>query len=131
MPRISTKEIARVLKLDDMERYAYFIEQVQTRRKVDVMRITEGYACLTNDDGRRGICFWPHPQFARLMKEDEWKDGKIQTVSWDDFLDDWLIGLLMDKLSAIVFPTPEGPALSVAPDDLRRHLLGEAIPADA
>jgi hypothetical protein len=121
----TAEEVASVHRLEPMERYDHFIKKAVTRGEVTVISISTSYACLEDMNDRLGICVWPHPDFAVWMQERECPHGTLLAVPLDAFLGEWLLQLHEGGMTVMVNPPPDGDALSVGPDDVRKHLLEE------
>lgn len=81
-------------------RYSDFIKQVSDSEIVYALKGDKGYATsysseMEDEDGDavQLVCFWSNESYAKSCIENEWSDYSIDTLSLNDFLENWCLGM--------------------------------------
>lgn len=96
------KEFEAVIKLPANIRYEYFIKKVVDFEEVWGL-YEEGWAMTSDDDGSMMIPFWPKREFAEYCAFEEWSNYKAQSISLDEFINEWLPGIEEDQYKPSIF----------------------------
>lgn len=104
---IHKKEFENVLKMNGPERYDYFIRKVADWEEVWGLKAEDGWAMVGDPNSNECIPFWPHPEYAIVCAEGEWKDYIPEAIKIDTFMQKWLVGMSDDGIKAAVFQLPQ------------------------
>ena len=84
------------------KRYNYFIRKVVDYEEVWGL-YKEGWAVTEDLEGKKLVPFWPKSEFAEICAKGEW-DGYIPSkINLDEFLNNWIPGMIKDGLKVAVF----------------------------
>lgn len=115
-------KILNVLKLNDEDRYTYFISKVTENEEVWGL-YNNGWAILSEAEGKVCIPFWPEKEFALLCCKDQWQSYTPQAITLDNFMKKWLQGMKQDNRFATVFYVNDQLTnILVTPDHLLEDL---------
>ncbi|MBK1701485.1 DUF2750 domain-containing protein [Thiococcus pfennigii] len=123
-------ERARVLALSADEQYRHFIERALADGEVWTLRGPGGFVAYRGEDGEPCFPFWPHPDYALALANDDWSDCRPEPLPLDRFMDRWLPGMARDGRQLAVFPTPAGQGLIADPQELLDDLVAARERAD-
>lgn len=120
---IMTKEVENVLKLDNSQKYEYFIKKIADFEEVWSLKDDDGWASLGINDE---IFFpvWAKSEFAKICISGEWKEYRCEAIDIDDFMDKWLPGLKEDGIRVTIM-WHEGVGIDVDWDELSRDIESE------
>lgn len=122
---IHPKEFETVINLSTTKSYEYFLKTIVGFGELWGLS-NEGWATTENDDGKILIPFWPKKEFAKANISDEWSSYIPEVIDLDEFLEDWIPGMINEGHSASVFRTPNGDYIEVdlikLKDDLENEL---------
>lgn len=99
---MNQKEFEAVIKLPANIRYEYFIKKVVDYEEVWGL-YDDGWAMTEDDHGTMLIPFWPKRDFAEYCAFEEWSNYKVQSISLDEFINDWLPGIKEDQHKPSIF----------------------------
>lgn len=122
---ISDKEFEGVLKASDQERYAHFVKNVADWREVWSLKSKDGWVLYGSPDGHELIPLWPFRRYAESCKGNEWSDCDAINIGLETFVDRWIPGMIRDKKTLAIFPTPFGKGVPVLPERLKEDLEEE------
>ena len=123
--RINEQEIKGVLALSGQGRYEHFIKRIADWEELWGLKDNNGWVTSEDDDGNKSIPFWPHPEYAKLCAEGQWKGNEETSIDLKSFIEKWLPGMEQDNLLVAVFPTPSGKSVYVQPSCLRENIEEE------
>ncbi|MBK1723803.1 DUF2750 domain-containing protein [Thiocystis violacea] len=118
----STQTLAALFDLPADDRYAYFIEASVRQGKVWTLAGTGGFVAFRDEDGRDCFPFWPSPELAEALANDDWSDCKAESLDLDVFMDRWLKGMARDDRLVSVFSAPDGTSIVMDPLELLQEL---------
>lgn len=118
------KKIENILSQTAKERYEYFIRKVSDFEQVWGL-YNDGWATAGNNEGQKGISFWPEAEFAELCATDKWSNYEVKEIKLDVYLRKWLVGMHKDGIDAIIFSTPNDKGVFVKPDKLLKDINEE------
>ncbi|WP_419868700.1 DUF2750 domain-containing protein [Chryseobacterium sp. CT-SW4] len=120
----TNKKIENILKMNDDERYDYFIRKVADFEEIWGLS-DDGWALLGDNNENRVLPLWPEKEFAELCAVDQWKDYKPELIELDNFLEKWIPGMTNDKTLVNIFSTPNAKGIVITPNDLLSDLQEE------
>jgi hypothetical protein len=123
--KLHPNAFAAVSRLPAPERYEHFINRAADFSEVWTLKGPAGYATMADDQGRKGVPLWPHPDFAAALATDDWSAHQPHPIPLPNLLDKWLPGMARDGLLALIFPTPAGRGVPIAPLRLQQDLIAE------
>ena len=118
----SSQPIAALFDLSADDRYAYFIEECARQRRVWTLAGTGGFVAFCDEEGRDCFPFWPAPELAEALADDDWSDCKAEPLEMDVFMSRWLKGMARDDRLVSVFSAPDGTGIVVDPLELLEDL---------
>ncbi|ADC62557.1 DUF2750 domain-containing protein [Allochromatium vinosum] len=104
------------------ERYAYFIREAIARDGVWALQGPGGFVAFRDEDERDCFPFWPSPELAAAVANDDWADCRPEPLELEVFMERWLKGMARDERLASVFPAPDGTGIVVEPLELYEDL---------
>lgn len=96
------KEVDIVKELPAQKRYDYFIKKVVDYEAVWGL-YNEGWATTEDSEGRKLVTFWPRSEFAEICAIGDWKGYMPARINLDEFLNNWMPGMMKDELKISVF----------------------------
>jgi hypothetical protein len=95
-----------------------FIQQILARGEVWVLGDDEGCAqCDSSlEDGSTVLLFWHSASAARACATDDWADFDPQKIELEEFLEDWLPGMIEDGVSVGLDWTPDLEGEEIDPE---------------
>ncbi|NOU64746.1 DUF2750 domain-containing protein [Paenibacillus sp. LMG 31461] len=99
---MNQKEFEAVIKLPANIRYEYFIKKVADSEEVWGL-YGDGWAVTEDDKGNLLIPFWPKKIFAEFCIFEEWSHYKAQSITLNEFMNDWLPGISEDHHKPSIF----------------------------
>ena len=106
------------------ERYAYFIREAVARDGVWTLQGPGGFVAFRDEDGRDCFPFWPDPESAAAVANDDWDDCRPESLALEVFMERWLKGMARDERLVSVFPAADGTGIVVEPLELYADLSG-------
>ncbi|ADM39934.1 DUF2750 domain-containing protein [Bacillus spizizenii ATCC 6633 = JCM 2499] len=100
---MNEKELEMTLKLDPEKRYRYFIKKVVDYEEVWSLSNDKGWAISEDDNGTIQLHFWPTEEHAKQCSIEKWKGTYPESISLEDFVENWLPGMLEDKVGISIF----------------------------
>ncbi|MBW3623235.1 MAG: DUF2750 domain-containing protein [Armatimonadetes bacterium] len=122
---VSDKELESVFSLPAPKRYEYFVKRVADSEEVWSVGDNDGWALLGNDEGKELVPVWPHERYAAACAKGPFSGNEPRMIPLDAWMERWLPGLEKDGRGVAVFPTLEGTAAHVSPEQLRDDLREE------
>lgn len=104
------------------ERYAYFTREAVARDGVWTLQGSGGFVAFRDEDGRDCFPFWPSPELAAAVANDDWADCRPEPLALEVFMERWLKGMARDERLVSVFSTPDGTGIVVEPLELYEDL---------
>ena len=123
--KMNDKEYESVFSLTAPGRYSHFIKRVADWEEVWTLSDSEGFAAAGDGDGNEAIPVWPHERYAAACAVEQWAAFRPEAIPLDEWMDDWIPGLIEDSRVVAVFPNREGKSAIVTPDRLRSDLQSE------
>lgn len=123
--RLSTKEFEAVSSLSPRERLQHFVKRVADWEEVWSLKNHEGWVLAGVPNGQEAAPFWPHPDYARACRTEQWADCEPAAIELRAFIDRWIPGLARDGRAVSVFPVANGRGVIVTADALRLALMEE------
>lgn len=101
--KMNEKELEMTLKLDPNKRYRYFIKKVADYEEVWSLSNDRGWVTSEDDNGKIQLHFWPTKEHAKYCAIEKWKDTNPESISLEDFVENWLPGMLEDNVGISIF----------------------------
>ncbi|MEV5026692.1 DUF2750 domain-containing protein [Paenibacillus sp. LPE1-1-1.1] len=89
---MNQKEFEAVIKLPANIRYEYFIKKIADSEEVWGL-YDDGWVITSDINGKLLIPFWPKKEFAEYCAFEDWSNYNAQSISLDEFINDWLPGI--------------------------------------
>ena len=125
--RLNDQEFKAVMSLTDIRRYDYLIKKVADSMVLWSLGNDEGWVLTGKDGGQELVPVWPHERFAAACISETWRGAEPRSISLDEWMEQWIPGILRDGRLIAAFPNPTHNALIVPPDgmlvDLKEELL--------
>ena len=123
--KMNDMEFESVFSLPAPGRYSHFIKRVADWGKLWTLSDCEGFALASDAEGIQAIPVWPHERYATASAVDHWAKYLPEAIPLEEWMVDWIPGLIKDSQMVAVFPNREGKSAIVTPDRLRIDLLSE------
>jgi Protein of unknown function (DUF2750) len=121
----SKDEIRAILSCEGAKRYEYLVKKTCDQEVVFSLW-NDGWLLSADSTGNSYFPIWPHPAYAEICAEGEWKGSRAKAITLSDWMERWTTGLIADKRIIAAFPTKDNRGVSVAPlkfhDDLKSEL---------
>jgi hypothetical protein len=104
------------------ERYACFIREAVERNGVWALQGPGGFVAFRDEEGHDCFPFWPSPESAAALANDDWADCRPEPLALEVFMERWLKGMARDERLVSVFPAPDGTGIVVEPLELHADL---------
>lgn len=114
-------KINNILKLNNEERYFYFIRKVADFEKIWGLYGDDGWATLGNSN-MISIPFWPEAEFARICATAGWGRYAPKSIDLIYFLENWINGMELNNQISSIFMTPNSQGINVKPQKLQLDL---------
>lgn len=115
------------LQINSHKRYKRFIDDIIENQIVWGLKLKDkdGWAvAISNEYEDTGVMtFWSKKIYAKVCIKEEWNDYEACSISLENFLDNWLIGLNDDELMVGVNWDMNLIGLEVEPLDLLEDIL--------
>ena len=128
-PAVSAADVAKLISLPAPERYTLFLTDAVKLRMVWTLAGEGGFVAFCDDDGRDCFPFWPAPELAETLADNDWSDCRAEPLALDIFMDRWLKGMARDGRQVSVFPAPDGTGIVIDPLILLQDLNEELAQA--
>ncbi|MBK1716808.1 DUF2750 domain-containing protein [Thiocystis violacea] len=119
---LSATELANLFERPADDRYAYFLTEANSRGQVWTLQGPGGFVAFRDEDGRDCFPFWPTPELAAAVANDDWSDCRPEPLELSIFMERWLKGMARDARLVSVFPAPDGTSIVVEPLELLQDL---------
>lgn len=86
------------------ERYDYLVAKASEYETLWSLQ-RGGLPLCPAENGGMAMPFWPEEEFAEACAVGEWEGMTPVPIPLADFLEDWVTGMLRDKLLVAAFPT--------------------------
>jgi hypothetical protein len=116
---LDAEEAARLLALDDAERYAFFLEVVGYWRVCWMLVHDNETATFSGDPDC--VPLWPHPALAKAAAKGKWAECRPQAVALDEFAD-WTSWAAAAGYMVSVFPSTHSRGTVRTPNELAADL---------
>lgn len=100
---MNEKELEMTLKLEPDKRYRYFIKKIVDYEEVWSLSNDKGWVKSEDDNGTIQLHFWPTEGHAKQCSIEKWKSTYPESISLEDFVENWLPGMLEDKVGISIF----------------------------
>lgn len=100
---MNKNELEMTLKLDPDKRYRYFIKKVVDYEEVWSLSNDDGWVISEGENGILHLHFWATKEHANHCAIKQWKDTSPESISLDDFVENWLPGMLEDGVGLSIF----------------------------
>ncbi|KXX64244.1 DUF2750 domain-containing protein [Marichromatium gracile] len=118
----STQELAALFDLPAPERYTLFVTEVLEHGQVWTLCAEDGFVAFSDEDDTDCFPFWPAPELAAALADDDWADCRPEALALDIFMERWLPGMDRDERLVSVFAAPDGSGMVVDPLELLADL---------
>ncbi len=118
-----TKEAEHVLKLDNRNKYTYFIHKIADFEEVWSLRDAGGWAELGLGE-ESYFPVWAKKEYSDLCRAEEWQDYHSEIIDLDEFMEEWIPRLKREGVRITVMWS-EGGGIDVDWDDLLRDIAIE------
>ena len=114
------------IQCDAPGRYESTLHEIALTGKVWGLWQESGWATYSDDEtGDECLPIWPNETAAKISATDDWSDFEAADIELADWLSDWLPGLAEQRLAVAVYPTSEGTAQTVDPEQFGEDLQNE------
>lgn len=127
---LSTHDVSALLSLPAAERYTFFLGEAIARGTIWALKGEGGFVAFSDEDGNSCFPFWPAPELAEALADEDWADCRAEPLELDVFMDRWLPGMSKDGRLVSVCPAHDGTGIVIEPDTLLQDLLEEQIQSD-
>jgi hypothetical protein len=103
---ISKEEFESTIQLRGSDRYIHFIKQVANSAEIWMLGNESGIASYNDDEGNILIPIWPHEVYAKACCTDEFSNYTPESISLEDWIEDWLPEMHEEGQLIAVFPVP-------------------------
>lgn len=123
--KLNDKQLQSIPKLEEHERYDYFLRKVADFEELWSLHSPEGWVEFSTADGEACLPLWPHPDFAKQWAVDDWSDCTPKAIALDVWLERWTSGLERDDTVLAIFPVDEEEGLVLTPQEFHDDLMAE------
>jgi hypothetical protein len=123
--KINEHEMQAVSSLNAPRRYEHFLKRIADWEEVWTLKSDDGFIGLGDEEGNKGIPFWPHPRHAEQYAAQLPTRYQATLIGLSDFINKWLSGMEKDGMKVFVFPVPDMQGLVVEPERVRADLSEE------
>jgi len=103
---MNSKQFESVLSLPDRDRFFHFVSKICDWEEIWSIKTDDGWATVESE-GRRCIPFWPHPDYAKYFASGDWQGYHPESISLENFINNWLPGMQKDSNYVAVFPNKD------------------------
>lgn len=89
--------------MEPRKRYEYFIKKIVDFEEVWSLSNEKGWVTSKASDGSLMLHFWPTKEHAKLCAIKEWENSTPESIDLEDFVGNWLPGMLNDGVSISIF----------------------------
>lgn len=114
------KEIEKVISLEPLKRYKYFIKKIADRELLYTLFDNNGEYAISEIDGNNLIPLWSDKEYAELCKVSGWEDCSIKELMLEDLNNILKLGYLLN-----VFPVYDRTGFVVDSEEFARDLNEE------
>lgn len=124
MAAINIRKIENVIKLNNIDRYNYFIREVVKLEKVWAISTSDSWLTFIDNNNDTIFPVWPHKEVAELCLFEEFKqlDFIIESIDYTNFKEYCIPDMLENNIYFGVFYNNERKALIVSGEDLLNDL---------
>ena len=115
---LSNEQINTINQLDADARYAYFTEQVIAGATVWGLKNSGGWVILTSYDDEEFIPVWSSSALAAAWAQDAKADSMPAEISLQDWMNEWLPGMIKNGLLIAVSPNSEDDCITLGAEEL-------------
>lgn len=94
-------------------RYEAFVEAVSKSEMLWTLENDDGFVLMCDDEGRECLPFWPDEQSCAKHISDDWKDCLCQAIPLEEFIENWVPGIVEDGFKVVIHPTIEQMGLII------------------
>lgn len=123
--RSSAPALSGVFDLSAADRYPLFLTGAVVQSRVWTLKDAGGFVSFRDEEGRDCFPFWPAPESAEALANDDWSDCRAEPLTLTVFMERWLTGMARDGRLVAVFPAPDGSCVVMDPEALRQDLEEE------
>jgi hypothetical protein len=127
---LSAHELSGVFNQPAADRYIFFLTEATVQGKVWTLMGKDGFVAFSDEEGRDCFPFWPLPEFAESLANDDWSDCHAEPLPLAVFMERWLTGMARDGRLVSVFPAPDGSCIVMDPMTLLQDLKEEREQTD-
>lgn len=121
----SSQTLAALFDLPADDRYEHFVKESVRQGKVWTLEGAGGFVAFCDEDDRDCFPFWPAPELAEALANEDWSDCRAEALDLDVFMSRWLKGMARDGRLVSVFPAPDGTGIVTDPVELLEDLQAE------
>ena len=123
--QLNSEQRKSVLALDAQSRSIHCVGRVTDWEEVWALKDKDGWLFLKPSDELEYFPIWPHREYAQVVGKSIYDEESAESLTLDDFMENWLPGMKDDGIKIGVFPDTEGNMWIMEPEDLRADLLDE------
>ncbi|USY50010.1 DUF2750 domain-containing protein [Bacillus altitudinis] len=97
------KELETTMQLPAKKCYDYFIKKIVDFEEVWSLRNEKGWVMSEDDYRVPQLHFWPTEEHAAFCAIDQWEKTVPEMIDLDDFIEEWLPGMLADGINPSIF----------------------------
>jgi hypothetical protein len=114
--KVNEKEFNSVISLPGDKRYLHFIKVVADTTELWMIGDENGIATYSDNENKVIIPVWPHEIYAKACCVDEFANYTPESISLNDWIEDWLSEMEEVGQLIAVFPTPHNKGIVVDVD---------------
>lgn len=122
---LNPEQYASVVKLDGSTRYAHFLGRIADWEQIWGVKNEDGWLFPVVEGQFTYFPVWPHPEYAEKITNAIFPGHEAAEISLEEFMDNWLPGMVDDEIKVGVFPNEEWDIWIMEPEDLLADLREE------
>ena len=113
--KINSQEINSVLNLSNLERFKHFVKRSCDWEEIWALKNESGWV-TSESEGRKCLAVWPNPVYAEFFIKGDWENTKPELIELNNFIENWVPGMVQDGIYLGVFPNLEFDAIVISAD---------------
>ncbi len=122
--KINSQEINSVLNLSNIERFKHFVKRSCDWEEVWALKNEAGWV-TSESEGRKCLAVWPNPAYAKLFIKGDWENATPELIELNNFIENWVPGLVQDGIYLGVFPNLELDAIVISAESILPEIKKE------
>lgn len=122
--KINSQEINSVLNLSNLERFKHFVKRSCDWEEIWTLKGESGWV-TSESEGRKCLVVWPNLAYAELFIKGDWENAKPELIELNNFIENWVPGMVQDGICLGVFPNLELDAIVISADRILPEIKQE------